>query len=774
MHRFEAQIGAVGSFRRIEVIQLRIGETIAGVLRQVRHRNVNRKPSQFLTALVFRLPVSQSFEPDQFKDSTNFSNLSDVFGQREGQDWQSAFNRIRQRSVHILGSCDGQHFITPNMNPHWSLDDLTGLDTAEILTCIRRAEFDYVLDNADAVLVEHAGAAYKVPSGNVARSFLRVGNIQYDRDAIDAAIFWLLPRLKNCAGIMTDTWSISSIALAASRLAAQYFGGPPCPVELLRSYHDGSVKARSQTSESIKHLVTECEKFDPDKKRLLCLISASHTGQLKGTLKDVFDADHTGFEIDYVCLFLLSKKNKMECLHDLSDDPRFALLTEAEQASRTQILIDPQMYFPRGFQDVEIKIEKKTADHAWNFLENYKGQGIIKVHRNHSDHSVSRHHAIHLDTAKMFETQKFQQSLRKKLQSLDVRPVAIVHPLHQAGRKLGELCQAYFSELGSKIPTIAHDTLDIHEVDANDGDNHIRDALGQLTDDDAILILDDACITGRRLAGFQKSLRSQIKFRGRICYLVGVARPENGEVWNDHLRYLPFRDGTAPPHIVEHVEFILLPNWDDKECPWCKEHDFLLDCVNDPNFPETLRTRQQRLADARENGLTGELFLEFADKCPMELGPSSLFVTSPATQADAFAGVAAAIQQLREPNTGQPPLVGRQFPIATVLKQADYLKAKWTDSILRASFLRAADSDELIYATEKKELKRTKEMRTLMMQDAKREYDVTLDFLLAAAMGKCDLADDQDFLEKIRSYGKTEIVDFLVGQFEKRKSGNGG
>ncbi len=57
------------------------------------------------------------------------------------------------------------------------------------------------------------------------KNFIRVGNIQYDRDAIDAIFFWLLPQLKDVAAIVTDTWSISSIALNVARLCEAYFGG---------------------------------------------------------------------------------------------------------------------------------------------------------------------------------------------------------------------------------------------------------------------------------------------------------------------------------------------------------------------------------------------------------------------------------------------------------------------------------------------------------------------------------------------------------------------
>jgi hypothetical protein len=79
--------------------------------------------------------------------------------------------------------------------------------------------------------------------------FLRVGNVQGTRQVLDAFFFWMLPFLKDRSAILTDTWSISSIALNASRLLERYWmnSGPEqinrftseeCYVDMLSSYPD--------------------------------------------------------------------------------------------------------------------------------------------------------------------------------------------------------------------------------------------------------------------------------------------------------------------------------------------------------------------------------------------------------------------------------------------------------------------------------------------------------------------------------------------------------
>ena len=754
---------------RIDVVQMHVGETIAELLAKIRDRDRKSRKSDLASALVIRLPINCSYDEAGFKAENPFATLPELCGQRPGERWQSVFERTRDKSVHILASQDGEHFVSPNVNPHWPSDFLTPYGQAKILHDIRFREFEYVLENSRAVLIEQEKAVYKVPSGTVARSFIRVGNIQYDRDAIDAVVYWLLPLLRNCAGILTDTWSISSIAMAASRIASQYFGGSPCPVEVLRSYHDGSVRAQSQTSETVRHLVAECNDVDASHNKLLCLISASHTGRLAGRLQDLLEADHGEFEIEFRCLFSLSSDNKIECLHDLSQDFRFRLLTEAEQRMRRPITIDKQIYFPLGFSDVVMGLTKSIADKSFEFINSYKGFDIIRVHRDHNDNSQLRHHAIHLDTSKLFSTERFHTKLIEKLREFASPPAAIVHPYHTAGRELAELCRRYYASIGLVVTVLTHDTLDVPTTGKlSKSDQKILDILPKLQADDAILVLDDACITGRRMSQYQKFLRNRIEYRGKIRYLIGVARPESNAVWEEHKRVLPFGATGESDHSVDCVEFILLPHWDQSDCPWCKEYDFINESIDDDSLPEAMRARHRHLSNSRSVGLNENLFLELDKSSAMELGPVSLFVGRPATQAEAFAGVAAAIQHLREPNSRGPALGPRRFPIATVLNHNHYLKARWTDSVLRASFLRAAIAEELIYAAPEKEKIRTREMRSLMMQESINEYNVALEILLAAAMGQCGLAQDDEFLEKVQSHCTTGVVRFLLEEYSKR------
>ena len=60
-----------------------------------------------------------------------------------------------------------------------------------------------------------------------------------------------------------------------------------------------------------------------------------------------------------------------------------------------------------------------------------------------------------------------------------------------------------------------------------------------------ILILDDVSITGQRLNRFQANLRSW-GFRGHVTYLVGVARPDDEEMWANLVNNLRLREYGKP------------------------------------------------------------------------------------------------------------------------------------------------------------------------------------------------------------------------------------
>lgn len=151
----------------------------------------------------------------------------------------------------------------------------------------------------------------------------------------------------------------------------------------------------------------------------------------------------------------------------------------------------------------------------------------------------------------------------------------------------------------------------------------------------------------------------------------------------------------------------------------------------------------------------------------MTLGPESLFANFGANQAEAFAAVASALQYLRSASTpDRPPLGPRQFPVSTVLNHEDYLCSKWTDSILRAAFLRAASSEELTYADAGRENARIQALEDLLVQSADGEHDIALEILLASNLGKCRVRFEDDLIDTLAQFGAADASSYMAERFK--------
>ena len=131
------------------------------------------------------------------------------------EDVEMTFRRFRTHGIHILASEDYDNYLTANVNP----DAAAPVDISDVklgtklIDTIRDAEIDHLIRLGGCTLPRLGQQYYRAPSGRYMRAFLRVGNLQISRSAIDALYFWLLPHLQNCIGIITDTWSITTVRL---------------------------------------------------------------------------------------------------------------------------------------------------------------------------------------------------------------------------------------------------------------------------------------------------------------------------------------------------------------------------------------------------------------------------------------------------------------------------------------------------------------------------------------------------------------------------------
>jgi hypothetical protein len=766
MHHFNARlVGESGALVEAQVVQAHLGTSLSETLKEIYELNLEGRLRAEM--LVIRLPVEENWDPAHL-EAPNTDEAYCLLGNTPTER-DLVFARARDRSVHLLGSHNGQHFITSNLSPHWSADPFSayGLTPNGVIAAVRVAEMEHILESSRAILTLHRGGQFIAPSRRLVRSFIRVGHIQYDRDAIDAISFWLLPHLHDVGTILTDTWSISSIALNVSRLCAAYFGGAPPRVELLPSYNDGSELARQKSRRVIERLERDFLASGLPGQVMLCLISATQTGSLADRLNEIFSESGMALKPRFATLFRLGASS-IPTLHDLSQDARFDLIPDVgdsdESIKSAPIKIDPQIYFPLTFQDTQIALNKRAADHCRMFFERYIGSGLIQVHRDHEEQTGRpQHHGIHLATEVLLNVSAFKSAFQAKLAALPTPPIFIVSPPHDAGRALAKHAASFFAARGQHCDVFAHPHLLIPDEPLRKDEQRLRALLCAATEDHSILIIDDVCITGTRLSQYQRYIRTE-HYKGRIDYLVGIARPQNAANWDYYQRYLGYRQGDLSRHTVNAVEYVLLPDWREHRCPWCMEirlYERWLE--RQGSMPSALLERLEELSRSNRAGLVDNLFFQFPNSNAFKLGPDSLFAPEHAAQAEVFAATASAIQYLRTNPSGDQPLLGpRRFPISTVLAYVDYCRSKWTDSILRASILRAASVDELTYADGGLEGDRTAAILDLIRQSADGEHEIALELLLAANQEKWSFDQSAELRDQLRGYGAPDVVDFML------------
>ena len=668
-------------------------------------------------------------------------------------DPELSFARLLDTPVVVLHADGDELRVSDNVNPAASDAAFAarGVNEEAMLATLRSKEMACLVERSRALLPVIPGSFYRAPSDRLARAFLRVGNIQYSRHAIDAVCFWLLPYTRDCDAVLVDTWSISSIGFALAGLMGAVRGKAPLPVEMLSQYQDRSPERMALAAEALDRLSAELSagtsaEEDGPPKRVACVLSATHTGSLVEVLDSLVEMSGFGLELSFIALFQMGADLGIPSLCDISTTPEFRPLEPDEGKGRTVVEVDPRSYFPLSHADVELCARVRHAQAAREFMEVFGGLNVVSVHRDHRPDGPTRHHAFHIDTERLIATPAFRDRAAAQLLALEPRPMLIVTPAHAAAHELGAFASAVLSNMGP-VPHYEHSSLSFSETEPErTSDQALRQMLMALGPEGAVLILDDAFITGTRLSGYQNRLRA-MGCRARVHYHVAVARPADPSVWTQAKTMLGWR---PPPdrvpfavNTVETTFTICLPNWQERDCPWCAEQRlYERVVVEGGELPPFFAARRSRLVDGHEAGLSNDAALQDGFATAMRLERSSIFAPEGASQAETFAAVASALQTLRTvPEADLPKLGPRRHPLSTVLKATEYLRDTFTDSIVRAAFLRAAIPEEIVYADAAREADRQSLIEAIVSDASAHVSDLSHEIILASALGKGDLSE---------------------------------
>ena len=464
---------------------------------------------------------------------------------------------------------------------------------------------------------------YEGPNGNHYSHFLRVGTAFQSVDIVDAITFWLLPYIRPNSVLLLDSGTMLPLGLNVTRYLADYGYEPGryiIPVECLCRYDEpeGEVVRRlwslKQNSKSPIHI--------------LFLISITSSGRMKQRV--VTALRESGLEADTVSLFstsgeLESTDNSFCTLEEDFRRSEESLCKMCHNDKSSVVRIDPITYEIELSANVEEnKINRKDALQAQEFFTRYGGLGCVSVHRD--SHNMERHHMIHIDVDVLLASDTFIERLKERVAPLAGKIDVVLSPNHQAAKALSIKVA---NQLG--VPYINIDETDL------------KSARPDIAFFKSILLVDDVVVTGHRLWTYRVNLENSdlITNETELRYLVGVARPPSLDTLQG------IKDMLHPRNSLYRIEELFLPNWQNRDCPWCWELGQIKNAGAIGRSSSLMQARYEHLCNKLE-GMQSDIFLHWSsDTTKLRLGDGSIFGPKSMTEAELFASVAGAMQNLR-------------------------------------------------------------------------------------------------------------------------------
>ena len=636
------------------------------------------------------------------------------------EDYKQVINRFPNTPVYILYSFQYEIVLSKNLNNN-SLVGLAlpqSIFNTDFIEMLRQKEMESFIKESNALFRSPPGTIYKTPSLEYSHYFLRVGNIQTRRHVLDAIFFWLIPYLKNTNAILTDSWSVSSIAFNTARLLCRYDNSvqhATFHVNMLSSHPNGQKNLDSETYAAIEPLLYQNEK------KILFLLSAIKTEKSYLDLKKIFLDHELEEKIETVTFYKLVKSNltdekNITTLCDLSNWETVSFDSRTELNSDEKVIpIDKKVFFPMLVQESQVDLAIGSYENSKHFCQDYGNKDVFSIHRDALDLNKQfiRHHGIFIDINKMLLIETFITKIKIAIDNFSTVPSYIIHPPHLQGEKLADFIKKIIDEKFGVTINI----FPITDTLINDEERGIAKQLVKLSETDLLMVVDDVSVTGSRLKSYQQYLRTS--YKGQIHYFIGVARPETDSAWEKRVNELQLRiNESGKKHEIQHkvtfIEKINLPNWDEKGCPWCNEEAILKKLITEQkhdsqSFINNLRNRYSELRNSTKEGLFNNLFFSYNNTIkPPFLGGSIFYNSQNVSEADLFCAVAASIHHLRicggpeVDNKSNIITLGIINPYYKILAIDAYLPsgARYNEAIIRACIIRACARQELHAKTE--------------------------------------------------------------------------
>jgi adenine/guanine phosphoribosyltransferase-like PRPP-binding protein len=630
--------------------------------------------------------------------------------------------RIEGRPIWVLRWLEGEHSLTkiiPNAYAgNENTIDSSPFDGQELdpefvnylVWGLRQAEMMSWTVQRGALLPKTDACHYVGPNKSHYGSFLRVGVITRSVDVLDAIAFWLLPFLykspsKNSL-ILLDSWTILSVGLNLQRYAEESGYIQAHPRGMIECLHD-----YDEDSDDLLRRLKCLGKAVGEFSEIILIVSVSSSNRLAVRLSDA--CRNGGWNIDVISLFSSNVDERTngdgKIVHFEANEANLEL-SGSRQPEEYKYLCSLGSDFYRhdastcpiclsGHTDV-IRIEPSTyllettaatnltaigikfVTESNGFFGAYAGTKCVSVHR--SQHSSNRHHMIFIDVNVLMRESHFRSKVENLVASCKELFDVVLTPNHEAA-----ICLSTFvAEISGKQLVIC-DQQNLGELEATKKNSLIGKR---------ILLVDDVIISGSTLRSYRSYLRREgFTVEGfELHFLAGVARPTSEAI------FAGIRDMIHPRGNFRWVEKMLLPDWHERQCPWCVEREAIelgMESIDAVINSVDLQDRYERLMDT-DSGLLDNLFLFWsnAEDCEklLSLGPNSIFKgreSKPLTQVELFVSVANAIQVMRSEG-----LLNEVFttPIAKIIDPEKSLTIRYYDRVITACILRATKNHDVL------------------------------------------------------------------------------
>ncbi|RJS47436.1 hypothetical protein D4739_15240 [Nocardioides cavernaquae] len=591
---------------------------------------------------------------------------------------------------------------------------------------LRRAELNYYAGESGALLPQSGTFHYAGPNGQHYRSFLRVGSAIQSPDSLDAVSFWLLPYVGPSTMVIVETTTISIIGMHLAQYLREeaYEDRAITAVHALPGYGRPALRQFIARTRATRPVIV-------DGASALVVISVSSTGvmaeiarsaahdlgftttaavALYGTPARATDAgtsDQTSALNDVFC-FLESDLGRSPSNDCEMCDPK-------APHSSPALPISP-VTFTVGVAEsvVPAKLDAVYATEAKEFVDRYRTTDAFSVHRD--DPSDGRHHAVHIDVAKLLghKDNIFKVRFLAKVDELAGQVDTILAPDHLTARSMAKLAGDRL-----KIPVVVRNPQDLGAATAEEI-AHLNAS--------RLLIIDDAIVSGDRLRSFRDELIEKGYDHEECHALVGVLRTQTDSETRGIANIVHQLGPTEKQ--LHAVEQVLLPNWQEDDCPWCWEQNLLHSRGKLGINSEQLANRETVLTSA--NGLREVLFWGWNDD-QFRLGPNSVFGHKDLNQAQVFVVVSSALQSMRNRN-----VLDEQFtpPVSKVLTPEFWTHGRFYVNVVVASILRAARRHDLLAPTPGKAYLSAAESRL----GKRKGTNLRMEVLLGMAAGKMPTA----------------------------------